>query len=753
MASGPVSTSHRQLGQRQTLPLPNSGGNSVKLEQSEPPSAQVPRSSAFHVNSRGETSALSSAAHAQTMPELDRTINDDHYLPGGQEAATRPAPVKTSPKKSKGNSGFCKPSQQQWRPGMQKSPSRRTYSMILQPESSPISEQQLAAEIKGIYDGLVTVETKCIDIDAALAHDSKSQLGVEQWQALIALHRTLLYEHHDFLMASQHPSATEELKGLALKYSMPARMWKHGIHAFLEVLRHRRPDSQDYMLAFVVLSYQMMALLFETVPCFTDTWIECLGDLARYRMAIEDDREMHAVWGGVAARWYTLASDRHPDIGRLYHHLGILERPSMHKLASYTKAVTCSIPFSNARDSMATFFKPIVQEDHLVKSNVGSAEAVLVTAFALIFLSQEVRLIESTASSALQLLSQQPSAKTKNFGPQFSLALIASIFEFGSAHNILWDSFSMAISEEHRSARPSEIALLGSTQSPDTFALATTFAGPEVINLYFGGFNILSRPQHSTESTSDLLSSVHVILAWFHSLQSLGTRSQNQSTRDTINSLMDPNRFSWGALCDFLNGLCQDTPIDERVWEAARHDSFPRPQAGEEMVPLAEDYWMRGLLWAQLYLPKGLLPDRTDEIESSKSGGARIRRVQWLGLSMSFRTTFMSYDVHRKSFWAPVPGPSQPQVSRVDSIASTATQSNFAPSRTTTWGPAAASSGPNSPTSTSRSSTMSVTENSDGYTEVQRQKIKPKSYANVAARKPRIENRNVRIADVTQEVE
>lgn len=33
---------------------------------------------------------------------------------------------------------------------------------------------------------------------------------------------------------------------------------------------------------------QMIALIYETVPAFEDTWIECLGDLGRYRMAIED---------------------------------------------------------------------------------------------------------------------------------------------------------------------------------------------------------------------------------------------------------------------------------------------------------------------------------------------------------------------------------------------------------------------------------------------------------------------------------
>jgi hypothetical protein len=32
----------------------------------------------------------------------------------------------------------------------------------------------------------------------------------------------------------------------------------------------------------------MMALLSETIPASEATWIECLGDLARYRLAIDD---------------------------------------------------------------------------------------------------------------------------------------------------------------------------------------------------------------------------------------------------------------------------------------------------------------------------------------------------------------------------------------------------------------------------------------------------------------------------------
>jgi hypothetical protein len=48
-------------------------------------------------------------------------------------------------------------------------------------------------------------------------------------------------------------------------------------------------------------------------------------------MASEEEMEAHTIWGGIAARWYNLASNRHPAIGRFYHHFGILERPSLRK--------------------------------------------------------------------------------------------------------------------------------------------------------------------------------------------------------------------------------------------------------------------------------------------------------------------------------------------------------------------------------------------------------------------------------------
>lgn len=157
--------------------------------------------------------------------------------------------------------------------------------LLLQPETRRITQEQLINEVKGIYAGLVMVEKKCVEITQARAK-SANKLSNDQWQALIALHRTLLQEHHDFFLASQHPTASPALRRLAKKYAMPARMWRHGIHSFLELLRQQLPDSLEHMLAFVYIAYSMMALLMESVPIFLETWIECLGDLARYRYVL-----------------------------------------------------------------------------------------------------------------------------------------------------------------------------------------------------------------------------------------------------------------------------------------------------------------------------------------------------------------------------------------------------------------------------------------------------------------------------------
>src|SRR3954451_19432408 len=67
---------------------------------------------------------------------------------------------------------------------------KKNPGLLLQPETWPISQEQLVAEIKGIYAGLVLVEAKCVDVDREQAKDAQEagagkqpKLNNEQWQA------------------------------------------------------------------------------------------------------------------------------------------------------------------------------------------------------------------------------------------------------------------------------------------------------------------------------------------------------------------------------------------------------------------------------------------------------------------------------------------------------------------------------------------------------------------------------------------
>ena len=231
-------------------------------------------------------------------------------------------------------------------------------TLFLEPVTKRISQEQLRVELRSICSGLIMVENKCKDVDReqtrlAIEGDlnCRPELSPKQWQALIALHKTLLHEFHDFFLASQHPAATPNLIKLAARNSMPARLWQFGIHNFLEVLRFHLPESLDYMLAFIYTAYSMMTLLYETVPAFADTWIECLGDLGRYRMAVEDDdRRATETWSGGSRYWYTKAWDKKPDVGRLAYHMAILSRPfAFEQLSLYLHALTSITPLESAR--------------------------------------------------------------------------------------------------------------------------------------------------------------------------------------------------------------------------------------------------------------------------------------------------------------------------------------------------------------------------------------------------------------------
>lgn len=132
----------------------------------------------------------------------------------------------------------------------------------------------------------------------------------------------------------------------------------------------------------------MRALLYETVPTFKETWIEDLGYLIRYGMAIDNNESSRGSWSGVANFWYNEASTRTPKVGRWRHHLAILVRPyTLEQLSSHVRALTCKSPFERAKGSIESLFKPI-HDATSARRRPLALEVTFIRAYALHFYGQ-----------------------------------------------------------------------------------------------------------------------------------------------------------------------------------------------------------------------------------------------------------------------------------------------------------------------------------------------------------------------------
>lgn len=504
--------------------------------------------------------------------------------------------------------------------------------MIRQPETRPISQEQLVAEVKGIYAGLVMVESKCIEVDNAQSanKDSPQPLNNEQWQALIALHRTLLHEHHDFFLASQHPSASPALRRLASKYAMPARMWRHGIHSFLELLRHRLPQSLEHMLTFIYIAYSMMALLYETVPAFEDTWIECLGDLGRYRMAIEDDDiRDRETWTAVSRYWYSKASDKLPTTGRLYHHLAILARPNaLQQTYYYTKSLCVPIPFLSARESVMTLFDPVLSSS---PPRLELIDLAFVRILAIFFSGKEKHELAPAAEQFLTLLDGHIARTTKSWleaGYYMGISITCSLFGFGSDSNVLKYAITPKRSDDTDMAgeaiAPEALPTLVFHQSL-SFAVQTL----EIVIRRWGDMNILPF--------------LHTQMVFLHHL------SKFPSAIKFIE-----HKYPWRLIATMLNYLKQSCKFEPRM----DSEVFPGAEDQDHYRPLPEDYAMRGLIYTEEYFPlKWFAGEAVEEdekyFEQASMVDSRKERILWIGKQISSLNRWLIWDAESAKFTVP----------------------------------------------------------------------------------------------------
>ncbi|KAK5454911.1 hypothetical protein LTS15_005631 [Exophiala xenobiotica] len=566
--------------------------------------------------------------------------------------------------------------------------------MFLQPKTRPISQEQLVNEVKGIYAGLVMVEKKCVEI-CQQQSQTTTKFSNEQWQALIALHRTLLHEHYDFFLASQHPTASPALRRLPTKYAMPARMWRHGIHSFLELLRHRLPYSLEHMLSFVYLVYQMMGLLMESVPTFHLTWIECLGDLARYRMAIEEaDMRDRENWSNVARMWYNSAADRSPTTGRIQHHLAVLARPNVvRQLFYYTKALISGVPFVNARDSIMLLFTPFLGKFEVTSQKYPKMETSLVTAAGLLFTRGSIHDYCGHINHFVFELDGTINRTGSHFkvqGAEVASSLIAMVLDFGSEENFLWKA--LCAGSERIKQSPTE-------GQPDLPTDTPEVKDPMVkvrIQQKFWEDNGPINPQDFTQaapptgdrlevkfSSSDEVTS-YILPVWHTCVSIVAGKVGDRNTLPFLHFTLAflwslsyvpgalvylENYVPWSKLVLSLNSMNRSGVVDASV----ESRDFPQQQSGTGRQ-LPEDFLMRGFKWSDQhyyssYFFKGQVVDEDDRtLELPSHAAPRAERCLWLGVKLASLKRYITYDIVGKEFACTEFASSLPDVSLMNTL-------------------------------------------------------------------------------------
>ena len=185
---------------------------------------------------------------------------------------------------------------------------------------------------------------------------------------------------HTLLQWTLAPNVPASLRNIPQKYNIIIRLWTHGFYKPLETLRRTSFQSAvalEHLQDFIIYAYKFYSLLLEDrmLDSFKSGWLEALGDLARYRMAIAamttptnvlggefapvsqealsnqeaeqppariDDSPGPSVgvaaaralelepekerWRCIAREWYAAGLADTPNNGKLHHHLGLLSR-------------------------------------------------------------------------------------------------------------------------------------------------------------------------------------------------------------------------------------------------------------------------------------------------------------------------------------------------------------------------------------------------------------------------------------------
>ncbi|KAJ5456067.1 uncharacterized protein N7458_004331 [Penicillium daleae] len=496
---------------------------------------------------------------------------------------------------------------------LEDSPVPREAVMFTQLWCVPISEDKLVNDVQRIYSELAKVEKRCIELDQQLPK-SEAELA-----RLLHCHQNLLEMHLEFFLMSQRTN----LKSLAEKYRMPARMWRFGIHSLLVILQYKRPQPLDYIWTFIYFAYLSITFLLENVSAFREIWMECLGDLARFGMEFEEsDMRDHEVWAGIAGDWYRQAADRCPEAGRIQHDLAVVAWPDfLQQLFFYMKALVTVYPYDSAREGITLLFtrfeKEALHQDAIITAFIATHRAIFMRAPSHEFITLGNRFLAILRGEICELrLKDQQAVYIVSCN-------IASVLEYGDSEAMIsLDYFKR--DGETGTKKAHNMALKSmSGQKQNSSEAGNLIKSQITYQGYSLAFHTLSVLLHRMNDPNTF-PSVHISMSFIWCL-ALHPSAMQQLER----------YIPWIEITSYLNSLIHSDTIVSKIEQAA----FPLPGDGS-IQQLPEDFLIRGQSWSQLYYPDGFFEDALPEydrviIENPLAATLRRYRCLWLGVRIA----------------------------------------------------------------------------------------------------------------------
>ncbi|KAG8894285.1 hypothetical protein FRC00_009188, partial [Tulasnella sp. 408] len=143
-------------------------------------------------------------------------------------------------------------------------------------------------------EGALLKENDVVEEDVDSRHSVRvqpSRATEEKWPRLVREHKQLAELCHNFLSFALKPQVPASLQTLPAKYNIPARLWNHGFQRLLMALRRASSSSivaLEQLSSLIIYAYGFYTSLLEeeNLAQFRILWLEALGDLSRYQMAV-----------------------------------------------------------------------------------------------------------------------------------------------------------------------------------------------------------------------------------------------------------------------------------------------------------------------------------------------------------------------------------------------------------------------------------------------------------------------------------